>query len=366
MFTILPSLLSIHPAYLLPRYGNSHTRYVDRRDPVTSHSVGKKNNKSGVNNCDRSNIDAVTIHMMEIARGSAESLFDGVNAHFGVLRNGAVLHLHDESEMRVALHDFNCRSISRGSSRVTTLTIKIRRRIQEDGGAIPYENPLQADSPYDDQIAVGRALVKYLRERHRILYIFGHRQACAKVCPGPHLWYNIVKWGVDELGLSDGGVSFTTSNKFCSGAVIPADWRDAKWAIDLTGSFSAATFSGPSPIRGNVHSTIAKYPWYARSALCANHLPQSTRARPLARGVQITTKTRRIRRGYSCRAVNTDPIRSWWRSNDGDNSKMGDGRGHRFDTRRRRRGCAGRTTAGRPLPPWPTRKRPAPRWNPTA
>lgn len=251
MFTILPSLLSIHPAYLLPRYGNSHTRYVDRRDPVTSHSVGKKNNKSGVNNCDRSNIDAVTIHMMEIARGSAESLFDGVNAHFGVLRNGAVLHLHDESEMLFASHDFNCRSIA------VEFEGNYPYDQDKDGEyrwwSDTYEKPRsKQDSPTIDQIAAGRALVKYLRERHRILYIFGHRQACAKVCPGPHLWYNIVKWGVDELGLSDGGISFTTSNKFCSGAVIPADWRDAKWAVDLTGSFSAATFSGPSPIRGNV------------------------------------------------------------------------------------------------------------------
>lgn len=40
---LLPSyLLSIHPACLLPRYGNSHTRYVDRRDAVKLDPIGQQ------------------------------------------------------------------------------------------------------------------------------------------------------------------------------------------------------------------------------------------------------------------------------------------------------------------------------------
>lgn len=111
----LSYMVLYHPKLVLPRYGNSSTRYVDRRDPVKSHPVGKQQDKSNTSagrGCDRSKIDTVTIHIMELARNSDETRFDGVNAHFAVLRSGTVLHLHDESEYLFASHDFNCRSIA--------------------------------------------------------------------------------------------------------------------------------------------------------------------------------------------------------------------------------------------------------------
>ncbi|HRC73968.1 MAG TPA: hypothetical protein PK880_15775 [Candidatus Competibacter sp.] len=54
------------------------------------------------------------------------------------------------------------------------------------------------------------------------------------------------------MGLSDGGITFTASNKYCSGKVIPNHWRDEKWAVDFGDPFTAATFGGPSPMHGNV------------------------------------------------------------------------------------------------------------------
>lgn len=243
-----------HPKLVLARYGNARTRYVDRRDPVKSDPVGKDHNKSDTGagrGCDRSQIDTVTIHIMEVSRDSDETRFDRVNAHFGVLRNGTVLHLHDESEYLFASHAFNCRYIAVEFE--GNYPYKKETNGKYKWWSDTYREPLpKQDGPTNDQIVAGRALVKYFRDRHRIQNIFCHRQSCGKVCPGPHLWYNIVKWGVDELGLNDGGPGYTVSNDHCSGAVIPSHWRDAKWAIDLNGTFADTTFIGPSPLHGSV------------------------------------------------------------------------------------------------------------------
>ena len=72
-------------------------RYVTSRPSKIKSHCSTKSNTSAGRGCDRSKIDTVTIHIMELARNSDETRFDGVNAHFAVLR-GTVLHLHDESE----------------------------------------------------------------------------------------------------------------------------------------------------------------------------------------------------------------------------------------------------------------------------
>jgi len=250
----LSYMVLYHPKLVLPRYGNSSTRYVDRSDPVKSNPIGKQQDKSNTSagrGCDRSKIDTVTIHIMELARNSDETRFDGVNAHFAVLRSGTVLHLHDESEYLFASHDFNCRSIAVEFE--GNYPYKQQKNGQYLWWSDTYPTPRsKQDGPTVDQIVAGRALVKYFRDRHKIQNIFAHRQSCGKVCPGPHLWFNIVKWGVEKLGLNDGGPGYTTSNDHCSGSIIPSHWRDEKWAIDLSKPFSNSTFSGPSPTHGNI------------------------------------------------------------------------------------------------------------------
>jgi hypothetical protein len=250
--SVTTNLWLYHPKLVLARYGNASTRYLDRREQVKSDPVGKHQDKSDTSPgraCDRSKIDAVTIHIMELTRRSDEAKFDGINAHFAVLRNGTVLHLHDEGEYLFASHDFNCRSIA--------VEFEGNYPYKEKNGKYKwwsdtYEKPrAKQDGPTIDQIVAGRSLVKYFRDRHRIQNIFGHRQSCGKVCPGPHLWYNLVKWGVEELGLNDGGPGYTTSNDHCSGSVIPSHWRDDKWAVDLN-PFSNSTFAGPTPSHGSV------------------------------------------------------------------------------------------------------------------
>ena len=39
--------------------------------------------------------------------------------------------------------------------------------------------------------------------------------------PGPHIWKGVGQWALNELGLSDGGATFSVG----SGQPIPDSWR---------------------------------------------------------------------------------------------------------------------------------------------
>lgn len=240
------------PSQVLPRYGDpKKTVYVDRREQVAKNPKGKKNDKSHTDvgmRTDRSNLTTVVIHIMEVERNSDITKFDAVNAHFAVLRSGAILHLHDVSQYMFSSHDFNASSIAvEFEGNYPHKIVNGKYKWWSD----TYEKPRsKQDGPTIAQIKSGRALVRYFKDRYGIQHIYGHRQSCAKVCPGPHLWYNIVKWGVDALGLSDGGTGYTTSNDHCTGAVIPSSWRDPIWKVDLN-PFSDSTYTGPGEVKGS-------------------------------------------------------------------------------------------------------------------
>jgi hypothetical protein len=97
----------------------------------------------------------------------AISHYDGVNAHFAVLRRGAVIQLHDVTDYMPASHRFNRRAIAigfEGSPRST-------------GASAFMEGKIGAHEPTLSQIFAGRALLQKLKAEHRIAHVFAHRQA---------------------------------------------------------------------------------------------------------------------------------------------------------------------------------------------
>jgi hypothetical protein len=104
MFTV--NLAEVMLMQLLSRFEHG---FFDRREDVKKHPGGKRlpvEDKSP-----RQDPDAVVLHAMGFNRLSYLR-YDGVKAHFAVLRDGKVLYLHDISEYLNASHDFNRRGVA--------------------------------------------------------------------------------------------------------------------------------------------------------------------------------------------------------------------------------------------------------------
>jgi hypothetical protein len=214
--------------------------FFDRRDAVREHRRGR--GLAVEDRSPRQAPDAIVLHAMGFNRESHLS-YDGVNAHFAVLRDGKVLYLHDISEYLNASHDFNRRGVA----------IEFAGNPPNANGGYYRPDRFGRHIPTREQIRAGRALVRALVDSRGITHIFGHRQSCGtKICPGPHLWYNIGRWAVQELGLSDGGAGYSTSNAYCTGRAIPESWLDPRWEIDLGQSSS---FGAPDWMRRGMYCT---------------------------------------------------------------------------------------------------------------
>jgi hypothetical protein len=235
VFTV--NLAEVMLMQLLSRFEHG---FFDRREDVKKHPGGKRlpvEDKSP-----RQDPDAVVLHAMGFNRLSYLR-YDGVKAHFAVLRDGKVLYLHDISEYLNASHDFNRRGVA----------IEFAGNPPNANGNYYKPEKFGKHIPTREQILGGRALVRALVDARGVTQIFGHRQSCgSKICPGPHLWYNVGRWAVEQLGLSDGGEGYSTSNKYCTGRVIPESWLDEKWEIETS---TASPFPAPDWMRSGMYCT---------------------------------------------------------------------------------------------------------------
>jgi len=210
--------ISVHQLLLFQQL--SALRFNDRREAVKKHYRGRTRHVMDQQK-NRHPIDAIMLHSMSFDRGSSITAYDGVNAHFAVLRSGDVLYLHDIEEYLYASHDFNPRGIAIEFAGNPPGTDGKAYKAEKFGMHIPTLSQLES----------GRRLVRLLAQGRGIHYIYGHRQSCSKICPGPHIWYNIGRWAVQTLGLSSGGAGYSTSNQYCGGKAIPAAWNDPQFDL---------------------------------------------------------------------------------------------------------------------------------------
>lgn len=188
--------------------------YEDRRENAKNNPKGKKHHQKKLDKL-RKQIDSVVVHAMGFRRSSRN--YDDVKAHFAVDREGRVIYLHDCSEYLYAAHDFNQTSVS----------IEFACNPPDASGK-PHSGTMSI--PTVKQIEAGRKLIRLLRDMG-IKNCFGHRQSCRKICPGPHLWFNLVKWASDSLGMYNGEHTFSTQNDYCSGTAIPTKWNSSEFEI---------------------------------------------------------------------------------------------------------------------------------------
>ena len=216
-------MLSISPA-TVQLVQLADMKFEDRREKVKKHPFGKERPVEHRRH-PRSGIDAIVLHAMGFNRTrNRASKYDGINAHFAVLRTGEVLYLHDIEEYLNAAHDFNRRSIS----------IEFAGNPPDEDGRVYKPRKFGLHIPTVEQILNGRKLVRALAlsPTLNVRYIYGHKQSCdRKICPGPHIWYNVGRWAQLTLGLSDGGAGYKTANEYAIGRAIPVEWNDPQFAV---------------------------------------------------------------------------------------------------------------------------------------
>lgn len=161
-------------------------------------------------------INAVMLHQMGFDRGNDPAAYDSVIAHFIVLRDGTIVQLRSEETL---LNDAHARAsihiefASFGASGLATA-----EDIQRLGRA--------AIAPTWRELEAGRQLVRHLWARHRIRFIYAHRQfnlGGRPNCPGPHIWNNVGEWACYSLGLTSEGAPHP----------IPDSWRDSSAMVGL-------------------------------------------------------------------------------------------------------------------------------------
>lgn len=165
-----------------------------------------------------SRINAVVLHQTAMSRGSVPERYLDVHAHYVVMPDGRVVHLHPIESYLVSSSAFNEEAIA----------IEFVGNLPDDRGNYWSGDEFGRHTLSTEQINGGRDLLRHLVDTHDISFVFGHRQGekpnLRANCPGPDIWFNIGEWAVNGLGLSDGGKGFKKGN----GSPIPDSWRKAR------------------------------------------------------------------------------------------------------------------------------------------
>ncbi|PRP97678.1 N-acetylmuramoyl-L-alanine amidase [Enhygromyxa salina] len=157
-------------------------------------------------------VDAVVLHQMSFQRGNDLDRYRKVTAHFVIAPDGSVGQLHPMSARLVAPKGFNGRSVA----------IEFAGNLRAANGNWWSPETHGRDSLTAAQVESGRKLLRLLRSAG-VRYVFAHRQSDYDKGndPGPEIWSTVGQWGIEKLGLSDGGAQYAVD----SGRPIPESWR---------------------------------------------------------------------------------------------------------------------------------------------
>ncbi|MCC7425336.1 MAG: N-acetylmuramoyl-L-alanine amidase [Alphaproteobacteria bacterium] len=160
-------------------------------------------------------IDAVVLHQTGFSRGNTPTSYKDTKAHYVVMPNGTVVHLHPNMAYLAASSAFNEDSVS----------IEFVGNFPSDSGGYWQPGKMGKHRPTSDQVASGRWLVARLQKELGLSFVFAHRQGetanARGNCPGPDIWYQIGEWAKTHLRMDDGGEGYVEGN----GAAIPKKWR---------------------------------------------------------------------------------------------------------------------------------------------
>ncbi|EDM77955.1 N-acetylmuramoyl-L-alanine amidase, family 2 [Plesiocystis pacifica SIR-1] len=159
-------------------------------------------------------VDAVVLHQMSFSRGDDLHRYLKVTAHFIIVPNGTIGQLHPMSARLSASDGFNSRSVA----------IEFAGNLRSVDGGWYRPEDYGRDVLTAAQVLAGRGLLRQLRAAG-IRHVYAHRQSSPKRGndPGPEIWSSVGQWGVDVLGLDDGGDGYAIA----AGKPIPDTWRSS-------------------------------------------------------------------------------------------------------------------------------------------
>lgn len=225
---------------------------------LTAHA--NKSRRQGTR--DPRKVYALVLHQMACCFNRPDPLKNYLNtgAHFVILQDGRILHLHPISAMVWASNCTSPRSVAvefAGNFPDTrgrwwfncTKDPKTGEYREIDNKKCCQYMASHRDQKGCDylagkrnqvtqaQIEAGRYLVRYLVRTMGLKTILAHRQSSSsrENDPGPDIWYHVGQWAVDNLGLGDGGPGF----KCGTGKPIPDAWRT--WGRTTGGATGAGT-----------------------------------------------------------------------------------------------------------------------------
>ena len=163
---------------------------------------------------DMKKVYALVLHQMAFSRGSNNTRYDTVTAHFAILPDGQILQLHPLSALLWASNGFNTGSVA----------VEFAGNFPNTKGKCWSAKKFGCHRVTPEQIEAGRYLVDHLIAAMGLTHILAHRQSSAmrENDPGPDIWYHVGQWAIENRGLKDGGLGF----KVGSGNPIPDAWRN--------------------------------------------------------------------------------------------------------------------------------------------
>ena len=160
-------------------------------------------------------LDAAVLHQMAGSYGNVPENYITVDAHYVVMRDGRILHLHPAEYFVISSSAFNEDAVA----------IEFEGNFADDQGRWRHGDKVGKHTLTKEQIDGGRDLLGVLSVEHKIEFVFAHRQGEAPNlranCPGPDIWYHIGEWAKQRMDLSDGGPGYCEGK----GAPIPDSWR---------------------------------------------------------------------------------------------------------------------------------------------
>lgn len=161
-----------------------------------------------------SQVDALVLHQMAFSRGNDPARYRKVNSHYIITPDGRIVQHHPVTAYLWASNYFNSRSVA----------VEFAGNFPSLRGRCWKPEKYGCHALTDAQAAAGRDLLRHLKRTLGITHVFAHRQASntRSNCCGPDIWYRVGQWGVDTLGLSDGGPGWHHPK---AGEAIPEEWR---------------------------------------------------------------------------------------------------------------------------------------------
>ncbi|WP_304454939.1 peptidoglycan recognition family protein [Nocardiopsis sp. YSL2] len=182
----------------------------DRTDTPYPHSEHKRARPRPADT-----VYALVLHQMAFRRSPRRGpgRYDKVTAHYIITESGRLAQLHPVTTYLYASNGFNSGSVA----------VEFSGNLPSVRGRCWSPDTHGCHELTQAQVSAGRGLLRHLVREIGLTHVLAHRQASGSRtnCPGPDIWYNVGQWGVDELGLKDGGPGFHLKG----GNPIPDEWR---------------------------------------------------------------------------------------------------------------------------------------------